>query len=516
MKRRSFLKLSSTASIPLMINGVALTALSNTKLTSFINGDSDRVLVLVQLQGGNDGLNTLIPLEHYNNLAEVRSDIIVPENSLINFDNGLAWHPAMSEMNQLWSDASLAVVQSVAYPNQNRSHFRSTDIWNTASAADEFESTGWLGRYFNQEHPDYPQGLPNSDCPDPFAITVGNVVSESCQGALGNFSMALRDPFAPGSINIGEQDVVPDNCYGRELSYVREIAEQTNAYGEVIINAANLGNSLSSKYGEDNELAQKLKIVARLISGGLQTKVYVVQLGGFDTHANQVNTGSTTEGTHAQLLGSLSEAICAFQDDLVKLQIDKRVVGMTYSEFGRRIRANASLGTDHGTAAPLFLFGSCIQSQIFGENPIIDTNVGNQDGVPMQYDFRDVYGTVLMDWFELEESKVKELIYEDFQKLALFEFCESTSTSNPDALIDLSIFPNPAKERISLSFKGSGEVIKISLFDGLGAELKSIANTKFNAQNHTIKVDLNNLSPGSYFIRMKSKSSHKTMKFIKV
>ena len=141
-------------------------------------------------------------------------------------------------------------------------------------------------------------------------------------------------------MNIGEPGDFQNNCYGREVDFVRDIARQTNAYSDTIKTAANAGNNISTKYGDDNALAQKLKIVARLISGGLKTKIYVVQLGGFDLHSNQVAEGDPRLGNQANLLATLSDGLCAFQEDLVQLGIDDRVVGMTYSEFGRRIRSN--------------------------------------------------------------------------------------------------------------------------------------------------------------------------------
>ena len=188
---------------------------------------------------------------------------------------------------------------------------------------------------------------------------------------------------------------------------------QTNAYNDVIQTANDNGANLSTKYEDDDSLASKLKIVAKLIAGGLKTKVYVVNLGGFDTHALQVDGSDQTTGDHAELLSSLSKSICAFQDDLEQLGLDERVVGMAYSEFGRRIRSNDSLGIDHGTAGPMMLFGSCVNPAVLGDNPEISPDVDNQEGVPMQFDFRSVYGSVLMDWFEVEEQVVKDLLYDD-------------------------------------------------------------------------------------------------------
>mgnify|MGYP000868698793 CR=1 FL=1 len=324
----------------------------------------------------------------------------------------------MQGMKDVWDMGVLGIVQNVGYPNQNRSHFRSTDIWNTGSSAEDFETKGWLGKFYDLD----PNGYPNATNPHPFALTMGKIVSETSQGVNANYSLALLDPFNPGTALVSAGGDIPSNCYGDALSFVNETVSQTNAYASVISAAVNAGSNLSPKWSNlTTDLSQKLKNVARLISGGLKTKIYVVQLGGFDTHDNQAVEGATTTGIHSNLLKELSDAICAFQDDLMLLNVDDKVVGMTYSEFGRRIRSNAALGTDHGTAAPVFLFGSCIQNQIIGEHPIIDTQVGIEDGVPMQYDFRDIYGTILQNWLGLETSEVMSILHPNVQSLPLFK-----------------------------------------------------------------------------------------------
>ena len=201
----------------------------------------------------------------------------------------------------------------------------------------------------------------------------------------------------------------------------------------------------------------------KLISGGLQTSVYTVSLGEFDTHANQVLNGNTTTGTHANLLQTLSEAITSFQADLEMLGVDDRVVGMTYSEFGRQIKSNNSLGTDHGTAAPLFIFGNCVNGTIIGENYEIPDEVPVQAGVPMQYDFRSVYGTILMDWFGVEETQVQDLLFEDFQHLPIFNQSCLVHTDNPlfDNQIQSYNYPNPFDNWTTIHFNSLGEHLSL-------------------------------------------------------
>ncbi len=517
MKRRNFIKTTSAFSLPFFVGGNAFTAIGKNKLFNLINQDNDKVLVLIQLQGGNDGLSTLIPLDQYAALTQVRSNVLVPESSTIKISDKNAFHPSMNGMAEVWNKEKLNIIQGVAYPDQNRSHFRSTDIWHTASEPDEFLTTGWMGRYFDLNYSNYPEGYPNEDCPDPFALTIGTIVSETCQGVQSNFSLTVTDPFNPGTISEGVAGESPDNCYGRELDFVRDVAKQTNVYAEVISDAANKGNSLSSKYTPGNNLASKLQQVARLISGGMQTKIYVVQLGGFDLHSGQVENNNVLGGRQSELLANLSDAICAFQDDCELLGIDQRVVGMTYSEFGRRIRSNESLGTDHGTAAPLFVFGSCVNPTIIGENPSIDNQVSIQEGVAMQFDFRSIYASIMMDWFGVEESQVKEVLFKDFQHLPIIRSCEASSTDELTfESAKLEVYPNPTSDFSYLNFNSNNEHIRIALFDAIGSQIKVVINKKLEKGSHKILIETQDLSSGNYFIMLQGEQKQKTVKLVKV
>lgn len=517
MKRRSFIKTSTILSAPLLIGGIPVAPVVKNAFSSFLNSSSDRVLVLIQLNGGNDGLNCVIPLDQYENLVAVRPQIIIPENNIINITDNIGFHPSMSSLADIYQEGNLSLIQGVGYPNQNRSHFRSTDIWNTASSADTYLDTGWVGRYLDHFNPNYPENFPNDECPDPFALTIGSSVSETCQGTGGNFSLALVDPENLSQLSTPNNSDLNEGCYADKLDFLTKTIEQTNAYGDVIQTANDLGTNISALYNENDGLAQKLKLVAKLIKGGLQTKIYVVSLGGFDTHANQVEEGDTVSGSHADLLRELSEAIYAFQDDLKSLEIFDRVAGMTYSEFGRRIRSNFSNGTDHGTAAPLLLFGSCVLPNILGDNAEISQDVDEQEGVAMQYDFRSVYGSVLADWFEVEENIIKDILLGDFQKLDLFANCATVSTAeNAYESIDMNVYPNPTNTRVTIEFESKGEHIKISIFDTLGHEVKVLTNQKITSGSHALDFEVSDLTNGAYFVRIQTQNGQKTKRIVKM
>ena len=516
MKRRQFIQRTGTAVVlPLLFNGFRLNALPQSGIFSAVDSNSDRVLVLIQLNGGNDGLNMVLPTDQYDQLAIVRGNILIPENAILPMTDITGLHPAMTGVKNLYDEGRLAVIQSAGYPDQNRSHFRSTDIWTSGSPAGQFWSTGWLGRYFGEGHPEFPVGYPNGDYPHPFAITMGNLVSQTCQGEVTNFSLTLEDPFTLGQLPEGQLGPLPDSPYGRELEFLRTAIAQTNAYADTILNIANAGNNLATY--PQSRLAEQLRNVALLISGGLQTKVYVVSLGGFDTHANQALEGNTTAGEHAELLRVLSEAMAAFQEDLRLLGQEQRVISMTFSEFGRRIRSNAAAGTDHGSAAPMLLFGSCVNPQILGDNPEISANVSVEEGVPMQYDFRDIYGSILMDWFSVPEQDVREFLHPDFTHLPVLQVCQTTATAEVQTTDQmLSVFPNPVTQSAMISFMHAGGRAKLHIFDALGNEIAILYQGILSSGQHHINWDSGKAVPGIYFCRLQTEKGQQTKRIVKL
>nr|HPJ52959.1 DUF1501 domain-containing protein [Flavobacteriales bacterium] len=341
MKRRDFLRSTSLATL----GGFTVRSFSNPLVEALRSSTADdRVLVVVQLFGGNDGLNTVIPLDQYSLLSQFRNNVLIPDTQVLPLSGlpATGLHPAMTGIKDLWDDGKLSIVQGVGYPNPNFSHFRSTDIWETGADSNMVLDSGWLGRYLNMEYPNYPVGYPNTDVPDPLAIRIGGPVNLGLQHMGVNMGVAINNTDDPlnlvGSIY---QDPVTADCKGEKLDFVRTVQRQTDEYGDVIEAAANAGCSMSSMYPTGNQpgaqLGQALKIVAQLICGGLKTRIYWVSDTGFDTHAQQVVDNDHTQGMHADLLQGVSDAIRAFQDDLEQIGIEDQVLGMTFSEFGRRI-----------------------------------------------------------------------------------------------------------------------------------------------------------------------------------
>jgi uncharacterized protein (DUF1501 family) len=506
MKRRDFIKNLALAAAfaPVYVNGLPVRALSASAFPLGELDDNGRVLVLIQLNGGNDGLNTVIPLDQYARLSTARSNILIPENRVLKLTDETGLHPSMAGVWQLYKDEKVAVIQSAGYPEPNFSHFRSTDIWTSASDSKEVSSTGWLGRYLNLDHPAYPDGYPGPDHPHPLAITIGSLVSNTCQGPASNFSIAISDLSGFDPLQGTDPASPPVSLYGKELSFIRQSMDQANRYAGTIQNAAAAAANLSPAYPDPgaNTLADQLKIVARLIAGGLQSRIYVAQLGGFDTHAGQAENGDPLSGKHAELLSQVSEAIWAFQDDLGRMGIEERVVGLTFSEFGRRIKSNGSRGTDHGAAAPMFVFGSEVCPGLLGNNPEIPDKVTVRDSVPMQFDFRSVFGSLLTDWFGLDQQKVRTVLSPSIQYLPFLnrEFCGAIGPDRP--LLLLQNYPNPFSQFTTLRFLSLGGPLDLSIYDARGSRILTVIQGDYPAGDHRIEIQTEGWSPGNYYARI--------------
>lgn len=293
------------------------------------------------------------------------------------------------------------------------------------------------------------------------------------------------------------------------------IIAMANDYGDQINAAYAAGNTLSTMYDANNDLAVQLRDVAKMISGGLKTKVYVVNVNGFDTHDSQVTENSPELGTHANLLKKVSDAVAAFQNDLGLLGIDQRVAGMTFSEFGRQVASNASFGTDHGDAAPLFLFGSCISSGVIGPNPVIEDQIVDQAGIPMQIDFRDVYASVLRDWFGAEEADIQSQFEHTVSFFSVLDAC-SLSVQEQEKDNSLLVYPNPCGNHTTIRFECGNEDVHIQLRNEEGKLVREIVQKTLNQGLHDVPVELTGLAAGTYSVHVFKRSGNFVKRFVKV
>lgn len=397
--RREFIRLSSRGIGLLAFSRFAPSFLVESVAAEAPRAEKDRtILVLVQLAGGNDGLNTVVPFAdpHYRRL---RPTLALGKDELLPIDGSLAFHQACAPLHALLQDSKLGIVQNVGYPNPNRSHFRSTEIWETASDAAETLPTGWLGRFFDNACGGLPEGAP---C----GVNISNEIPQSFLSANSHPTFSL----------------LPNQRGGREnrasLALLENILKQppaTPTHDDHDANAGYLRHTMmdalvtekrfqkilsdyraSAEY-PGNPFAASLRNVAALIAAGNATRVYYVSLGGFDTHSNQPNQ-------HANLLRTLSEGLAAFQRDLEIKKLDGQVLTMTFSEFGRRPSENESRGTDHGTAAPLFVLGSRVKAGLHGRAPSLE--VERNEDLKFSTDFRAVYATVLARWLASDPQAV--------------------------------------------------------------------------------------------------------------
>ena len=517
MKRRDFIRSTAPAGIvfPALINGFTFKAFAESPLVSALTQaatETDHVLVIIQLNGGNDGLNMVIPLDQYDNLANARANIILPKNKILKL-NGTSFtglHPSMSGLQTLFNQEKLQIIQSVGYPQPNFSHFRATDIWLSASDSNQTLNSGWAGRYLNEEFSNYPMGFPNSIMPDPLAIQIGSFVSPAMQGPAVNMGMAIADPVNFYNLINGIQGAAPNTRGGKELTYVRQIAQQTQQYASVIKTAAAKVTKQFSGYPTGNTLADQLKIVSRLIAGGLKTRIYMVSMGGFDTHAQQVNTNAKETGTHANLLLKVSEGVKAFMDDLNFLGSSKRVIGMTFSEFGRRIKSNGSTGTDHGAAAPLFVFGHYAQNDIIGKSPVINISTNTGDNVPMQYDFRSVYASILQQWFCVPNSTLENVMLKNFQNLSIIKKTAPCMSTSPEVInINsgknlISNYPNPFQTSTTIKYESFGGHTLVQVFNTEGRLIKTLVDMELGAGDHKVSFENEGYLPGVYYARLQN------------
>jgi uncharacterized protein (DUF1501 family) len=516
MRRRNFLKsaLPASVTIPALLNGMSVKAFTAASpLVRAIlgaNTETDKVLVLVQLNGGNDGLNMVIPIELYGNYYNARQNIAIPLNKVLPL-NGSAktgLHPSMTGLQSLYNDGKVNIVQAVGYPTPSFSHFRATDIWMTASDSKEVLTSGWAGRYLGVEYPNFPNGYPNTQMPDPVAIQIGSVTSVALQGPVINMGMSISDPTGFYNFLDGVEDPVPDTPWGKELQYIRMVTEQTQLYSAVLREAAGKVSAQSS-YPASNSLAEQLKIVARLIAGGLKTRIYMVSTGGFDTHASQANALDTTTGTHAMLMARVSDAIKAFMDDLKGLGADDRVVGMTFSEFGRRVKSNGSLGTDHGAAAPVFVFGKHVRSGITGNNPSIPVSASVNDNIPFQYDFRSIYASILKQWFCVNDTDLQTVMLRNFQELHLCNNPSCRTTGLQEIIRGsgeelITNYPNPFVDKTTISFRTKGGHTLIQIMDQLGRVIRVLTDKEYTPGVSSVVFDSSGLPAGVYYARFQN------------
>ena len=393
MKRRNFIQTSALASTALMIPQF-LRGLSK----PVIPGEG-KTLIVIQLSGGNDGLNTVVPFRNDIYYA-ARPKLAIEKQKVLRLSDEQGLHPAMTGLQRLFNDGKATILNSVGYPNPDRSHFRSMDIWHSASDSNQSVTTGWLGRYMDAA---CKKGASLNHI-----IEVNESLGLATKGAHHNglaltnpnqLFQAVNDPFMK-RINNKEDDKTGN------LAFLYKTLAETTSTAEYIYRQSKIYESKENY--PDSQFGKNLKTIAELIISGCHTRVYYISLGGFDTHNRQADA-------HEKLLKQFSDGMFALMNDLKNNKRQKEVLVMAFSEFGRRVKENASQGTDHGTANNLFLFGGALkQPGIF--NPPPNLTHLDQGDLKFQIDFRRVYSAILNNWLDADDTTI---LGRQFEKLTV-------------------------------------------------------------------------------------------------
>ena len=533
MKRRNFIKLSSSASALTLLPTDVFALFKSVGMDSCPNVNAKKI-VLIQLSGANDGLNTVVPLNQYDKYAALRPNIKLSNtgaNGVINLDttlnlaNQVGLHPALIGFKSLYDRGLMRIVQGVGYPTQDKSHFKSTDLWLTGgdgTPANNFSDSGWIGRFLENYYANY------INANFPLGIQLGS--SDNSLGFHGEIEHGMsmningQDPSGFYSVINGLGGAAPANIpnseYGGLLQFILDNDTSSNTYSQSISNAFNAGTN-STTY-PNTSLANQLKTVAKFISGGLQTKVYLVKIGGFDTHDLQVPDNLTTHlGNHANLMTQISEAINAFITDINSQNIGDDVLAVTFSEFGRKAAENGNFGTDHGEIAPMFVFGNSISPGISGTNINLNEAVsGNNFQIQtVQHDYRRVFSTILQDWFGVNSKTLDLTFYNQttnsgYANVKVSNLIKATSTVPPSCYNEkllgtptieikdeILVYPNPTSENIVIHSMSAIKEVAIYSLDG-----KNVNNYRNPLTTNEFTINVQNLPVGMYTIKIHSEN----------
>jgi uncharacterized protein (DUF1501 family) len=505
--RRSFIQ-------ALGLSGMGTMAFANQNITfsstsalaaAIAQSDSENILLIIKLFGGNDGLNMIVPINEYNLYANARPTIKIPETSLIKLTDDKGIPLVMEKLNTMWTEGKMKVVNSVGYPNQSKSHFKGSDAWASAEVESSTYDTGWMGRYYEDVYTDYVFNPPTV----PPAIEIGNLRNIAFDGDTNKYSFSVATVSSLQSIaNSGinySMEGLPDCEYGEKLSFLRGSYNNAYRYADKIYAAYNNSTDYTAGDGyptDNTKLGASLALIARLIKGNLGTKVYMVTISGFDTHTNQVSAQSS-------LLETLSKSVSYFHEDLTQAGWGDKIVTMAQSEFGRRLNENGSKGTDHGSSGPVMLFGEGLAGNGFiGEYASLESTKLVSGNLNYHIDFRRIYATILKEWLCVNPTTVDNIVLGNYyESLDLGFTCKSLSTNDftPNQSISIvTYFENDSSMLELKSEIAQHTVIKLYSLQGqeIGTLLNSISN--IGTTKMDVKAIFPNLTSGVYIYRMTS------------
>jgi len=496
--RRSFLQALGLAGAgSIFMGNIPVSAATVTPLSAAIAySESDRILILIRLKGGNDGLNTIIPQYDYDKYASLRPTLKIDQNKSFALSNDFRMPTYMDPLQTFWEEGKMKVVHGVGYPNQNLSHFSSADIWSSARDNGEVLQTGVIGRYHEDLYPDYLLNPPKT----PPAIQIGSLSNLMFVGEQTGyaFSVANIDQLAQIAEKGTAYDIqnLPLCDYGSQLGFMRSVNNSTYNYASVINEAYSIATN-DVPY-ERNNISKQLALIARLIKGNLGTKIYMVTLDGFDTHADQPNK-------HQKLMSNLTKAISDFYNDIAKQNRDKDVVAMTISEFGRRAKENASNGTDHGAASAMLLFGEGLNGNGFvGNHPDLN-DLDKHGNTKYTLDFRDIYASILEKWLCIDSSVVDSALLNSYNRINLGLKCNGTSVNNPEVDNGFKHYPIYSGETVFVEFiLQSAMEVEVQLINILGQNIGLVHKERYLSGTHRVNLNpqFKRYTPGQYIYRI--------------
>jgi uncharacterized protein (DUF1501 family) len=529
----------------LTLGGVPLNLLAGNPALKQMAADSvnDKVLVFIQMHGGNDGLNTLIPISQYDDYYNLRPNIAIKHTgtrSYLEVDNTVeenarvGLHPEMLAFKEMYDQQKVAIIQNVGYPDMNLSHFRGRDVvfmGGDESGANNYQS-GWMGRYLDNIYPGYPDAYPSETMEDPIGIELSGTLSLAFHRENGipiGLNIGSPEQFYQliNSVGVDPPIAFPDSHAGDELRYIMEFEKKSNQYAGRLKEVYDAGSNSGVEYPEvypyaspirANNLSSQLKLIARLIRGGIKTKIFLCRIGGFDTHGEQVDENDPSLGVHAALLHNLSGAVKAFYDDLANLGIDDKVLSLTFTEFGRRAKSNDSYGTDHGTATPVFVFGTQLNNGIYGVNPSLKVEDMNNYNLVYNIDYRRIYTSVIQDWFEGDNEALIQTGFDQWvnDKLHIVNttgISDYTPGKNSNSLL---VYPNPVQDQlhIQVQLELRGEV-SLHVIDAAGRKVRSLQGEGAFGPN-SFGMDVSDLENGMYHLQMIHRGTSYNSKFLKL
>ena len=535
MNRKDFLKLVSLAGVgaPFYLNGMP-SRFMNQFLDFQLSCDAvnDRALVIIRLAGANDGLNTVIPVSQYGTYAALRPNIkinnsgagsYIPLDSTVASGKLVGLNPSMTGFKNLYDSGKLLLMNGVGYPNPNYSHFRSENLMFSGKDGSTNSDLldGIFGRYLGALYPGL-AGNPTTLNPDPLAIQMGNLnpclFYEHTTEKNIEYNMTGFQSSIFSNLNLMNSE------YNDLLSYIKGVASSMDAYYNRVMQVFNAGNNSTTTY-PNSSLGKQLKTVARMIKGGSKTKIFQVNLSGFDTHVNQVQAGSTHLGTHANLLGDIANSVAAFQADIQQLGIANKIMTVTFSEFGRQVRENGSTGTDHGDLAPFFVIGNAAAAGILGDHPVFTNQTSfyyNQN--QRRYDYRQIFASLLQDWLGASTSLMvtSELDYyvTGNQKVDVISngqkagtVCATTlSTSNVSAEKGIKVYPVPASQYIYVDVENNRNTeIRYQMLDMSGRIILQRAERPISGR---IEINVSSVPEGNYILKLTMDAEETSKKII--